>query len=157
MHGITPCLWFNDNAEEAVAFYLSIFPNARVVETSYYGKAGPGPEGGVMAMSFLLNGREFMAINGGPQYHFTPAVSFVVQCDSQKDIDCYWDKLSSGGAAQPCGWLVDRFGVSWQIVPTELIEMMRSTDAKRVRNLTKAMLGMSKLDIVELQAAFDQD
>ena len=155
MQKITPFLWFDDNAEEAVAFYTSIFEKSRTVSVSRYGDAGPGPTGRVMVMKFEIEGQEFVALNGGPQFHFTEAVSFVVNCKDQKDVDDYWDRLSAGGQTSQCGWLKDRFGLSWQIVPDALGKMLGDKDPAKAQRVMKAMLRMTKIDIEELKAAYD--
>ncbi len=153
---ITPFLWFDNNAEEAMNFYVSVFKNAEVLSVSRYGEAGPGPEGSVMVASFRLNGQEFMALNGGPQFTFTEAVSFLIDCQSQEEVDYFWDRLSEGGEAGPCGWLKDRFGLSWQVVPSVLGEMLQDTDREKANRVMQAMLQMSKLDIATLQHAYEQ-
>ena len=153
MPAITPFLWFNDKAEEAANFYVSIFPNSRILSVSRYGDAGPGPKGSVMTVNFELDGRQFTALNGGPRYAFTPAVSFVVPCETQQDVDSYWDKLTAGGKAIQCGWLEDKYGLSWQIVPKELFRLMQDTDRATSRRVMKAMLQMVKLDVARLQQA----
>ena len=150
---ITPFLWFDDNAEEAVAFYTSIFEKSRTVSVSRYGEAGPGPKGRVMVMKFEIEGQEFMALNGGPQFHFTEAVSFVVNCKDQKEVDYYWDRLSAGGQTSQCGWLKDKFGLSWQVVPTILGELMADKDPEKSVRVMQAMLKMVKIDIAGLKAA----
>ena len=147
-------MWFDKNAEAAIAFYSSIFKNSKLVTTSRYGDAGPGPKGTVMAATFQLNGQDFFAINGGPQFKFSPAVSLMVLCDTQAEIDDYWSKLSDGGTTQQCGWLQDRFGLSWQIVPAILGELMK--DAKKSDAVMKAILQMTKLDIAALKRAYEQ-
>ncbi len=150
---ITPFLWFDSNAEEAMNFYVSVFKNAEVLSVSRYGEAGPGPEGSVMVASFRLDGQEFLALNGGPQFTFTEAVSFLIDCQSQEEVDYFWDRLSEGGEAGPCGWLKDRFGLSWQIVPAVLEELLTDPDPVRAQNAMKAMLQMGKLDIEGLKRA----
>jgi predicted 3-demethylubiquinone-9 3-methyltransferase (glyoxalase superfamily) len=155
MQKITPFLWFDDSAEEAVAFYTSIFEKSRTVSVSRYGDAGPGPKGRVMVMKFEIEGQEFVALNGGPQFHFTEAVSFVVNCKDQKEVDEYWDRLSAGGQTSQCGWLKDRFGLSWQIVPDALGKMLGDKDPAKAQRVMKAMLRMTKIDIEELEAAYD--
>jgi predicted 3-demethylubiquinone-9 3-methyltransferase (glyoxalase superfamily) len=132
---ITPFLWFDDNADEAVNFYLSIFKDGRLLDATRYGEAGPGPKGTIMTATFELNGLHFIALNGGPRYKFTEAVSFVVKCETQEEIDYYWDKLLDGGEAQRCGWLKDRFGLSWQIVPVQLSELFGGNDPQRAVEL----------------------
>lgn len=153
MNPITPCLWFEAQADEAVDFYLSVFPNSRRVTGAKYGPDVPGEEGTTMAVHFELDGSPFMAINGGPIFQFTPAVSFVINCTSQADVDHYWERLLAGGSAMQCGWLTDRFGVSWQIVPERLGELMSELDPERSRRVMQAMLQMVKLDIAGLEAA----
>ncbi len=150
---ITPFLWFDNQAEQAMNFYLSIFKNSRPLKVARYSEAGPGPKGLVMTASFELNGQEFAAINGGPYYKITPAISFVVNCATQDEVDYYWDKLSAGGALQQCGWLTDKFGVSWQVVPTILPELLTGPDAARAMRVTQAMMKMNKLDITVLEQA----
>ncbi len=151
---ITPCLWFDFNAEEAVAHYLSIFKNSRIVSKTRYGKTGPGPKGAVMTVLFEIDGQEFLALNGGPQFKFTPALSLIVNCDDQSEVDALWEKLSAGGEPGQCGWLTDKFGVSWQIVPRALPAFLLSGDAERVDRLMRAAMTMKKLDIDRLQQAF---
>jgi predicted 3-demethylubiquinone-9 3-methyltransferase (glyoxalase superfamily) len=152
MQKITPFLWFDSNAEEAVDHYVSIFKNAKKGKVARYGDAGPGPKGSVMTVGFQLEGQEFTALNGGPQFKFTEAVSFVVHCKTQEEIDGYWDKLlAGGGKVQACGWLKDRFGLSWQIVPTVLPELM--SDPAKANKVMKALLQMKKLEIAALKRA----
>ena len=151
---ITPCLWFNFNAEDAVAHYLSIFPDARMVKVARYGEGGPGPSGAVMTIEFEIEGQKFLALNGGPQFQFTPAISLIVNCDSQAEIDRYWERLSEDGQKGRCGWLTDRFGVTWQIVPRVVFVWMTGGDAKAAARVMKALLTMDKLDIAELETAF---
>jgi predicted 3-demethylubiquinone-9 3-methyltransferase (glyoxalase superfamily) len=153
MNPITPCLWFEAQADEAVDFYVSVFPNSRRVTDAKYGPDAPGEEGTTMVVQFELAGSPFMAVNGGPMFQFTPAVSFVVNCTSQADLDHYWESLLAGGSAMQCGWLTDRFGVSWQIVPERLGELMSELDPERGRRVMQAMLQMVKLDIAGLEAA----
>jgi predicted 3-demethylubiquinone-9 3-methyltransferase (glyoxalase superfamily) len=156
MDKITPCLWFDDQAEEAVNLYTSTFKNARIGTVARYGKEGPGPEGSVMTITFQIEGQDFMALNGGPVFHFTPAISFMVDCKTQAEVDELWEKLSAGGEVQQCGWLTDKFGISWQIVPSILGELMQGKDPAKVQNMTRAMLQMIKLDIAALQRAYDE-
>ena len=156
MKGISPFLWFNDKAEEAANFYVSIFKNSKIVKISRYGDAGPGPKGSVMVVAFQLNGQDFVALNGGPNFTFTPAVSFVVNCETQQEVDEYWDKLSKGGEIQQCGWLQDKYGLSWQIVPTVLGELVSDKDPVKANRAMKAMLQMVKLDIKTLKRAYQQ-
>ena len=151
---ITPCLWFDDRGEEAAQFYTSIFENSRILQVTRYTAAGPRPEGTVMMVSFELDGMEFIALNGGPQFTFDEAISFQVNCDTQEELDEFWAKLSEGGEEGPCGWLKDKFGLSWQIVPTIMNDMIRDLDPERLERVMKAMLGvMGKFDITELQRA----
>ena len=155
MQKITPFLWFNDNAEEAVHFYMSVFPDSRIVTSSRYGDSGPGPRGSIMVVVFELAGQQFMALNGGPQFKFTEAISLVVNVASQGELDAIWSKLLQGGQEVQCGWLKDKFGLSWQIVPTRLGELMQDKDPARSDRVMKAMLGMVKLDIAGLERAYD--
>jgi predicted 3-demethylubiquinone-9 3-methyltransferase (glyoxalase superfamily) len=155
LNKITPCLWFDTQAEEAAKFYTSIFKNSRIVEVTRYGSAGPRPEGMVMVVSFELDGQPFIALNGGPEFTFDEAISFEVNCDSQEEVDEFWTKLSAGGEESVCGWLKDKYGVSWQIVPTILNELIRDPDPERAQRAMKAMLGMKKLDVAELKRAAD--
>lgn len=161
MSGIVPCLWFDDNAEEAAAFYTSIFGNSRICRTSRYGREGHEvhgrPEGSVLTVEFELDGQAFTALNGGPVFRFNEAISFQVSCDTQEEVDYYWERLSEGGddKAQQCGWLKDRFGVSWQVVPSILSEMLRDPDPAKSERVMAAMLQMKKLDIAGLRRAYD--
>ena len=155
MQKITPFLWFDNQAEEAVNFYTSIFKNSKVGKVSRYGDAGPGPKGAVLTASFVLDGQEFIALNGGPKYKFTPAISFVVPCETQQEIDHYWSKLSAGGRTDRCGWLADKFGVSWQVVPTLLGQLMSDKDSQKSERVMKALLQMTKLDIDALKSAYE--
>lgn len=156
MQKITPWLWFDTQAEEAATFYTSVFPNSRVLEVSRYGEAGPRPAGEVMTVSFELDGEQFAALNGGPEFTFSEAVSFQVACESQEEVDRYWAVLTAdGGQESQCGWLKDKFGVSWQIVPTSLGEILGDPDPERARRATEAMLKMSRLDIAALRRAAD--
>ena len=154
MKKITPCLWFDGNAEEAMNFYISIFKNFKVGEVMRYGDAGPGPKGSVLTVAFELEGQEFIALNGGPMYQFSPAVSFFVNCDTQEEIDEFWEKLSEDGQTQQCGWLTDKYGVTWQIVPRVLGGMLQDEDAAKSKRVMQAMLKMTKLDIDLLQQAY---
>ena len=156
MPKINPCLWFDTEAEAAAQLYVSIFPNSKILDVSRYGEAGPREAGTVMVVNFELDGQRFMGLNGGPQYQFSEAISFEVPCADQGEVDHYWNALSEGGKEGPCGWLKDRFGVSWQIVPTMLDELIASPDPERSQRAMKAMLGMGKLDIAELQRAADE-
>jgi predicted 3-demethylubiquinone-9 3-methyltransferase (glyoxalase superfamily) len=153
---ITPFLWFDHQAEEAVGFYTSIFKDSKVGTVTRYGEAGPGPKGSVMTMAFELDGQGFVALNGGPQFQFTPAISFVINCESQEEVDHYWETLSAGGQEVQCGWLRDKYGVSWQVVPTVLIDMLHDKDAARAQRVMKAMLQMKKIDIPRLEEAYRQ-
>jgi len=152
---ITPFLWFDDNADKAVNFYFSIFKDSRLLDATRYGEAGPGPKGTIMTATFELNGQQFIALNGGPRYKFTEAVSFVVKCETQEEIDYYWDKLLDGGEPQRCGWLKDRFGLSWQIVPAQLSELFGGNDPQRAGRVMQAMMQMVKFDIAKLKQAYD--
>jgi predicted 3-demethylubiquinone-9 3-methyltransferase (glyoxalase superfamily) len=154
---ITPFLWFDDNAEEAVNFYTSIFKNSQIGSVTRYGEAGPRPKGMVMIVTFQLEGQEFTALNGGPEYKFTPAISLLVNCDTQQEVDELWEKLSAGGEEIACGWLTDKYGLSWQIVPTVLGELMQDKDPEKVQRVTEAMFQMKKIDIKTLQEAYTQD
>jgi len=153
---ITPFLWFDNQAEAAVNFYTSIFKNSKALGVSRYGEAGPGPKGSVMTVAFELAGQEFIALNGGPQFKFTEAISFVVNCETQEEVDEFWEKLSEGGKKIQCGWLKDKYGVSWQIVPTVLGELMQSGDAARSQRVMQALLQMTKIDIEGLKKAYEQ-
>ena len=149
MQKITPFLWFDDNAEEAMNFYVSIFADARIVSTM------PGPDGKLMGGTFVLKGQEMMVLNGGPMYSFTPAISLFVKCETQQEVDHYWQKLTAGGCEEPCGWLKDKFGLSWQIIPNALGELLGAPDREKAGRALQAMLQMKKIDIAALQAAFD--
>jgi predicted 3-demethylubiquinone-9 3-methyltransferase (glyoxalase superfamily) len=153
MQKITPCLWFDTQAEEAANFYTSIFKNSRILEVSHYGEAGPRPEGMVLTVNFELDGQEFVALNGGPEFTFDEAISFQVSCESQAEVDEFWSRLSEGGEEGQCGWLKDRFGVSWQIVPRRLMELISDPDKGKSQRVIQAMLGMKKLDIDALEQA----
>jgi predicted 3-demethylubiquinone-9 3-methyltransferase (glyoxalase superfamily) len=156
MQKITPFLWFDNQAEEAMNFYTSIFKNSKVRTVSRYGDAGPGPKGTVMVAKFELDGQEFMVLNGGPRFKFTQAISFVVNCASQQEVDELWEKLLAGGGAEDaCGWLRDKYGLSWQIIPTALGEMMSDPDKQKAGRAMQAMLKMKKIDIAEMRRAFD--
>lgn len=152
MPGITPNLWFDTQALEAAEFYVSVFPNSEVGRVSHYSEAGPGEPGSVLTVDFVLDGQPFTALNGGPQFRFNEAISLQILCESQDEIDHYWEKLSAGGPpeAQQCGWLKDRYGVSWQIVPDILLELLNSDDRGRADRVMRAMLGMKKIDIAAL-------
>jgi predicted 3-demethylubiquinone-9 3-methyltransferase (glyoxalase superfamily) len=155
MQKITPFLWFNDNAEEAMNFYISVFKDSKVKKISRYGDAGPGPKGSVMVCAFELNGQEFLALNGGPHYKLNPAVSFVIDCETQEEVDYYWDKLSEGGKEIQCGWLEDKFGLSWQVVPTILEKLIQGEDSEKSKRAMQAMMKMIKLDIEGLKQAYE--
>jgi predicted 3-demethylubiquinone-9 3-methyltransferase (glyoxalase superfamily) len=150
---ITPFLWFDGKAEEAANFYVSIFKNSKILNLAHYGEAGPGPKGTVMLATFQIEGQEFMALNGGPHYTFSPAISFYVDCETQAEVDELWGKLTAGGSDVQCGWLRDKFGVSWQIIPKTLIELMQDKDPVKSQRVFKAMLGMIKIDIEGLKRA----
>jgi len=156
MQKITPFLWFDGKAEEAANFYVSIFKNSKIKSVTRYGEGSPGPKGTVMTVTFQLEGQDFMALNGGPQFIFSPAVSLFVNCENQQEIDELWEKLSAGGESLRCGWLNDKYGLSWQIVPSALGEMLQSEDAEKSKRVMKALLQMDKLDIETLRQAFDQ-
>ena len=153
---ITPFLWFDNQAEEAMNFYVSIFKNSKRGRISRYGDAGPGPKGTVMVATFQLEGQEFIALNGGPHFKFTEAISLVVNSETQDEVDAFWEKLSEGGSKGQCGWLKDKFGLSWQIVPTILGELMSDPDPEKSKRVMTAMLQMKKLDINALKRAYDQ-
>lgn len=153
MQKITPFLWFDDKAEEAMNFYVSIFKHSKVGRVSRYGDAGPGPKGSVMSATFELDGQEFFALNGGPVFQFTPAISFFVNCETQAEVDEFWEKLSAGGETNRCGWLRDKYGVSWQIVPSILGKLLQDPDAAKSTRVMKAMMQMTKLDIRGLEQA----
>lgn len=160
MQKITPCLWFDDQADEAVKFYVSVFKNSKVGKIARYGEAGAEvsgrPKGSVMTVTFQLDGQAFMALNGGPQFKFTEAISLVVNCTTQEEVDEMWEKLSAGGEKGVCGWLKDKYGLSWQLVPTVLEEMFQDKDAKKTERVMKALLQMKKLDINKLKQAYEQ-
>lgn len=153
MQKITPFLWFDDNAEEAMNFYTSVFRNSSIRNLRRYGKGGPGPEGSVMTGTFVLEGQEFMALNAGPQFKFTEAISFFVSCETQAEVDELWEKLTAGGTPSQCGWLKDKFGVSWQIIPTALGRLLGHPDPVKARKVMEAMLKMTRIDIAALEAA----
>ena len=150
---ITTFLWFDNNAEAAMEFYTAIFKHAKILSVSRYGEAGPGPKGTVMVGAFELEGQRFLALNGGPRFKFTEAISLVIDCETQAEIDYYWDKLSAGGQTQACGWLKDKFGLSWQVVPSVLSELMQDKDPQKSKRVMEAVLQMVKLDIARLRAA----
>lgn len=155
MQKITPFLWFDNNAEEAANFYVSIFKNSKVLSVSRYGEAGPGPKGTVMVAEFQIDGQEFVALNGGPRFKFTEAISFVINCETQDEVEYFWERLSEGGEKSRCGWLKDKFGLSWQVVPTVLNKLMSDSDPEKVKRVTEAMLQMDRIDIEPLQRAFE--
>lgn len=155
MQTITPFLWFNGNAEEAMNFYVSVFKNSRIVRVSRYGEGAPAPKGTVMSATFELDGQKFHALNGGPMYSFTPAISFFVNCETQAEVDELWEKLCEGGEPGRCGWLKDKYGLSWQIIPSILGKLLQDKDAEKARRVMTAMLQMNKLDIAGLQRAYD--
>jgi predicted 3-demethylubiquinone-9 3-methyltransferase (glyoxalase superfamily) len=150
---IAPCLWFDTAAEEAARFYTEVFPDSRITEVSYYGEAGPRPAGTVMVVSFVLDGQRFLALNGGPEFTFNEAISFQIDCASQDEVDRYWEQLSEGGEQGPCGWLKDRYGVSWQVVPTRLPELLASPDREAAQRVMASMLKMGKIEVAELERA----
>jgi predicted 3-demethylubiquinone-9 3-methyltransferase (glyoxalase superfamily) len=156
MQKITTFLWFDDKAEEAMNFYVSIFKNSKVLSVRRYGDAGPGPKGTVMTATFQLDGQNFMALNGGPLFTFSPAISLYVNCETQDEVDDLWDKLSDGGKKERCGWLKDKFGLSWQIIPSALGEMLGDKDPERAKRVMQAMLQMDKIDINVLKRGCDQ-
>jgi predicted 3-demethylubiquinone-9 3-methyltransferase (glyoxalase superfamily) len=156
MQKITPFLWFDGKAEEAMNFYTSIFKNSKVLNIMRYGEAGPGAKGTVMSITFQLEGQEFIALNGGPQFTFTPAISFFVNCETQEEVDNFWDKLSEDGEKQGPGWLKDKYGLSWQIVPNVLGNMLNDPDIKKSQRVMEAMLQMGKIDIKTLKQAYNQ-
>jgi len=153
MQKITPCLWFDTEGEDAATLYTSVFPNSKIGKITRYGSAGPRPEGTVMTVEFELDGQSFVALNGGPQFTFTEAISFQVSCDSQEEVDSYWNKLAEGGEEGPCGWLKDRFGLSWQIIPKRLPELLNDPDREKSQRVMAAMLEMKKIEIAELERA----
>ncbi|ESS73119.1 3-demethylubiquinone-9 3-methyltransferase [Methyloglobulus morosus KoM1] len=157
MQKITPFLWFDNQAEEAMNFYVSIFKNSRVLGVNRYGEGAPMPKGTVMTASFELDGQAFTALNGGPIFKFSPAISFVVHCETQAEVDHYWDKLSAGGKEGQCAWLEDKFGVSWQVVPNALIELLGNPDPAKAGQVMQAMLQMKKIDIAALQRAYEAE
>ena len=156
MQKIVPFLWFDGNLEEAMNFYVSIFKNSKIVSVSRYGEAGPGPKGTVMGATFELDGQQFNALNGGPQFTFSPAISFFVNCETQREVDELWDKLSAGGQKQRCGWLKDKYGLSWQIIPTVLGELLQDKDPEKSRRTMNAMMQKDKIDIQGLKDAHDR-
>lgn len=157
MQTITPFLWFNDNAEQAVNFYHSVFKNSAIHNILRVGDAGPGPAGSVLTVEFAINGQRFIALNGGPNYTQTPAVSFMINCDTQEEIDELWEKLSEGGEELACGWVTDKYGVTWQVTPRALLEMISDSDPVKSANVMKAMMEMVKLDLPALRRAYDRE
>jgi predicted 3-demethylubiquinone-9 3-methyltransferase (glyoxalase superfamily) len=153
MQKITPFLWFDNNAEEAINFYLSIFKDSKIGSVTRFGKAGPGPEGALMTASFTLQEQEFIALNGGPAFRFNESISFVVNCESQDEVDNYWEKLSRDGSTSRCGWLKDKFGLSWQVVPVILPQLLQHKDPEKANRVMKAMMQMDKIDIQKLEEA----
>ena len=153
MQRLNPCLWFDTQGEEAVRFYISVFPNSRILNVARYGDARPRPAGTVMIVEFELDGLKFVALNGGPQFTFDEAISFQVSCETQDEVDAYWSKLSEGGEEGPCGWLKDRYGLSWQIVPTALMRLLGDPDREKAQRVMAAMLRMKKIEIAELEEA----
>jgi len=154
MPKITPFLWFDDKAEEAAHFYVSLFKNSKINSVSRYGDAGPGPKGKVMTVAFQLNGQQFTALNGGPLFKFTEAISLMVNCETQQEVDELWDKLSAGGEKSRCGWLKDKYGLSWQIIPTALGKLMSDPDREKAGRVMQAMMQMDKIDIKRLEQAY---
>jgi predicted 3-demethylubiquinone-9 3-methyltransferase (glyoxalase superfamily) len=155
MQKIRPFLWFNDQAEDAVNFYVSMFKDSRVVSMNRYGEGAPFPKGTVMSATFIIEGQEFLALNGGPKYSFTPAISLFVNCETQQEVDALWSKLSAGGKEDACGWLRDKYGLSWQIIPSALMRMLGDPDRQKAGRVMQAMLKMVKIDIAALQKAYD--
>jgi predicted 3-demethylubiquinone-9 3-methyltransferase (glyoxalase superfamily) len=155
MPKLTSCLWFDTQGEDAANFYVSVFPNSRIVDVSHYGEAGPRPAGSVMTVDFELDGQPFMALNGGPEFTFSEAISFMIDCADQDEVDYYWSKLGEAGEEGPCGWLKDRYGLSWQVVPAALGELASDPDPAKSQAVMEAMFGMRKLVVAELQAAYD--
>jgi predicted 3-demethylubiquinone-9 3-methyltransferase (glyoxalase superfamily) len=156
MPRITPNLWFDDNGQEAAEFYCSVFPNSKITKVTHYTEAGPGPAGSVVTVDFVLDGQEYTAINGGPHFTFDEAISLLINCADQEEVDYYWSKLSEGGEEGPCGWLKDRYGLSWQVCPTALVELTSDADPARAARATAAMFQMKKIDIAALYAAADE-
>lgn len=155
MQKITPFLWYDNNAEEAVSLYISVFKNSKITDITRYGDAGPGPKGSVMTIAFQLEGQDFIALNGGPMFKFTEAISLSVDCKTQQEVDELWEKLSAGGQPGQCGWLKDKFGLSWQIVPSALVEMLQDQDAEKSNRVMQAMMQMRKIDITRLRRAYE--
>jgi predicted 3-demethylubiquinone-9 3-methyltransferase (glyoxalase superfamily) len=157
MQKITPFLWFDSQAEQAANFYVSLFKDSRITNVSRYGEGGPGPQGSVMAVNFQLEGQDFSALNGGPEFQFTPAISFFVDCATQEEVDRLWDKLTEGGEEVQCGWLKDKYGLSWQIVPSGLNDLLNGRDAAGSRRAMQAMLQMKKIDLEKMRQAYEQE
>ena len=155
MQKITPFLWYDNNAEEAVSLYISVFKNSKITDITRYGDAGPGPKGSVMTIAFQLEGQDFIALNGGPMFKFTEAISLSVDCKTQQEVDELWEKLSAGGQPGQCGWLKDRFGLSWQIVPSALVEMLQDKNAEKSNRVMQAMMQMRKIDVASLRRAYE--
>ena len=155
MQKITTFLWFDNNAEEAINFYMSLFKNAKILSATRNGEGGPGPKGSLLTATFQLEGQQFMALNGGPHFKFTEAISLFVSCETQQEVDTLWEQLSAGGAKSQCGWLKDKYGLSWQIIPTALGKLMNDPDPIKARRVMMAMLKMSKINVAELQKAYD--
>ena len=155
MQKVRTCLWFDDQAQEAAAFYMSLFPNSRIIDTKYYLEGSPRPAGSVLIVQFTLDGTEYVALNGGPHFKFSPAVSLVAYCDTQEEVDTLWHTLSEGGQKGQCGWLTDRYGVSWQIVPRALLKLLNTSDSAASQRAFAAMMKMTKLDIAALQRAYE--
>lgn len=153
MQKVSPFLWFDNQAEEAAQYYVSIFRDGKITNVTRYGEGGMGEPGTVLTVSFTLFGQEFTALNGGPEFSFTPAISFFVECESQAEVDRYWDQLTEDGSEEPCGWLRDKYGVSWQIVPRVLMELLQDEDKEKAQRVTQAMLQMKRIDIATLQVA----
>ncbi len=153
MPALTPFLWYDGEAEQAAGFYTSVFPNSKIVEVTHYGSAGPRPEGMVMTVAFELDGQKFVALNGGPEFSFSEAISFAVSCETQEEVDSYWETLSEGGEEGPCGWLKDKFGLSWQVVPTALPRLLADPDTEKAQRVMAAMLEMKKIEIEALERA----
>lgn len=154
MQKITPFLWYDNNADEAVSLYISVFKNSKITDITRYGDAGPGPKGSVMTIAFQLEGQDFIALNGGPMFKFTEAISLSVDCKTQQEVDELWEKLSAGGQPGQCGWLKDKFGLSWQIVPSALVEMLQDQDAEKSNRVMQAMMQMRKIDVASLRRAY---
>ena len=155
MQTVSTCLWFDGQAQEAAAFYMSLFPNSRIIETKYYLEGSPRPAGSVLTVQFTLDGTEYLALNGGPHFKFSPAVSLVAYCDTQEETDTLWRKLCEGGQEGQCGWLTDRYGVTWQIVPRALLELLNTSDSAASQRAFAAMMKMTKIDIAAMQRAYD--